>query len=65
VVELHRTDYLTVIDQLADAGFAGGIVFDALIVSAARESAAEQIVTLNPRHFHRIAADLVDRIMAP
>ena len=56
VVPLGTRDYMGVARALADAGFAGGIVYDALVARAAAKSGAERILTLNRRDFDRLKA---------
>ncbi|MFP3941926.1 MAG: hypothetical protein ACLF0P_16650 [Thermoanaerobaculia bacterium] len=36
---------------------AGGAVYDALIAESAARAGADSIVTLNPRHFERVAPE--------
>jgi predicted nucleic acid-binding protein len=65
VVTLSADDYRAVIKQLAEMGITGGVIYDGLIVRAAQETGAEQIVTLNQADFQRIAPALTDRIISP
>lgn len=62
---LSGLEYLSIIEQLAGMGLGGGIVFDAILVAAARKCKADNILTLNPTHFHRIWPDGRDKIIAP
>ena len=56
VVALGARDYLTVVRTLADAGLAGGIIYDALAARAAAKTHAKRILTLNQRDFDRLEA---------
>lgn len=53
-VALDSADYMAVIESMADLGYAGGIVYDMLIVQAARKMNVDQIVTLNAADFRRL-----------
>jgi predicted nucleic acid-binding protein len=53
-VELSADDYADVIEELARLGLSGGIVYDGLLVRAARKSRASVILTLNPDDFLRL-----------
>ena len=56
VVSLGARDYLIVVRTLADAGLAGGIIYDALAARAAAKTHAKRILTLNQRDFDRLEA---------
>ncbi|MCB0588109.1 MAG: hypothetical protein KDD06_22645 [Phaeodactylibacter sp.] len=49
------TEYSRAVKSLADKGFAGGFVYDGLIVFCAEKSGAEKIVTANTPDFTRLA----------
>ena len=65
IVPLSASDYAVVLDEAASRGFSGGIVFDALIVRAARKAQVDRILTLNVNHFRRVWPEGADRIGAP
>jgi len=65
VVGLGASDYLTVIRNAANAGIAGGAIYDLLLLAAAEKSEAERIYTFNVQEFRRLAPQLAGRIMAP
>jgi predicted nucleic acid-binding protein len=65
VVALTPDDYRAVINQLAESEIIGGTTYDALILRAAEKANADQILTLNTRHFHRVRPDLADKISVP
>lgn len=54
VVALSARDYAAIIRSLAQISLAGGVVYDALIVAAARKARAERLLTLNPRDLLRV-----------
>ncbi len=47
----------TVIEELADRLIGGGMTYDAAIVATAQKAEATRILTLNGRHFKRLAGD--------
>jgi predicted nucleic acid-binding protein len=49
---------LAAIEQAAQAGIAGGAVYDALIARCALKAKAQTLYTWNVRHFQRLGADL-------
>lgn len=56
-VSLSEADYLAALRDLTARSLAGGTVFDALLVRAARKAAVDRLVTLNPADFRRIWPD--------
>ncbi len=64
-VELSASDYEGVVSRLAELGVAGGSIYDALIAWAAEKSGADQLLTLNERHFHRVWPENRDRVTRP
>ncbi|MDD2459864.1 MAG: PIN domain-containing protein [Kiritimatiellia bacterium] len=65
LVALDATDYLAVLDRMAQSGFAGGVIYDALIVQAACKAKADEIITLNEADFARLCSGLPIRISTP
>jgi predicted nucleic acid-binding protein len=57
-VPLDTADYRAVIAQMATLNLAGGGIFDAPIAQAALKAKADRILTLNPRHFSRLGAEI-------
>ena len=53
VISLSPKDYVSVINHLTDAGLSGGIIYDALIIKAARKANVAKILTLNVNDFKR------------
>jgi predicted nucleic acid-binding protein len=56
-VDLAEGAVRSLVERLSRRGFAGGIVYDALIAAAAIEGGAEYIVTLNANDFRRVVED--------
>lgn len=50
-------DAWTFLESLAATNVAGGTVYDARIVAAARKAGANRILTMNVRHFERLVPD--------
>jgi predicted nucleic acid-binding protein len=65
VLSLDAAESVRAIKALADRGLGGGMVYDALIVAAARKKKAGVIYTLNKRHFDAVAPDLASIIREP
>jgi predicted nucleic acid-binding protein len=65
VVSLTPTEYLAAIQGLAALDHSGGMVYDALLLACARKAKANQIYTLNQKHFRLVAPDLASRIREP
>ena len=65
IVEPRASDYRNVVVDLARRHLPGKIVYDALLLQAARRSGAEVILTFNLRDFRRAAPDLEGRIREP
>jgi predicted nucleic acid-binding protein len=65
VVSLSGQEYTGVIDHLADLGVVGGATYDALILQTAMKANADQVVTLNERHFRQVQPDLAEKIISP
>ena len=65
VLTLSPDDILTTLKQSRAIGVRGGGIYDALHLAAARSVQADEIFTLNLRHFQAFAPDLIDRIKAP
>lgn len=65
LVSLTANEYAAVIDDLAERGLTGGIVYDALIAAAARKSEVERLVKLKPDDFRRAWPEGTKRILSP
>lgn len=66
IVALSATEYADAISNAACNGIEGGKTYDALILAAALKVRAEQVYTLNVRHFQSLApGDFRSCIVAP
>lgn len=65
MVPIARKDYLEALKTVADGGWSGAKIYDALILGCAARSSAERIYTFNLADFQHLAPRLVDRICAP
>lgn len=65
IVALAGDDYLTVVKHLAQQNLVGGIIFDTLIFYAAIKAEADQLLTLNPRHFRQIYSEFPALVIEP
>jgi predicted nucleic acid-binding protein len=65
MVPIVRKDYLEALKTIADGGWSGAKIYDALIIGCASRSGAERIYTFNLSDFQRLAPNLEDRICAP
>lgn len=63
IVDLSKDDYYQIIRQMANLGLSGGIVYDAIIVKAARKAAVDRLVTNNVKHFVRVWPDAGDEVI--
>lgn len=54
IVSLDGTDYLAVLQRMADLGLESGAVYDALHVLAAEKASADELRTLNGKDFRRM-----------
>lgn len=64
-VSLTETDYAAALARCAAQGLAGAVVFDALVAQAALKAGAEALVTLNPKDFQRLGADVRALVVSP
>ena len=55
IIALTSKDYISVIDGLTGLGVSGGVIYDALIVQAAKKAKAELLLTLNIKDFKRVS----------
>jgi predicted nucleic acid-binding protein len=65
VVPLTAADYASVVRTVAELGLSGGVVYDALVVQAARKANAERLLTLHPRDFLRVWPEGAEIVVAP
>ena len=65
IITLTSRETLKVLKNAQRSGIRGGGIYDALHLAAARKGQAEEIFTLNLRHFTAFAPDLLDWIICP
>lgn len=66
VVSLSKRDYLEALKTMADGGWTGAKIYDALLLRCAARSAVQRIYTFNLADFRQLApSDLLDKICAP
>lgn len=65
VVGLEPHEIMSALSHTRTSGARGGAVYDCLHLAAARKAGADEILTLNVRHFVAFAPDLADRIRQP
>ncbi|MFN0100504.1 MAG: type II toxin-antitoxin system VapC family toxin [Bryobacteraceae bacterium] len=66
LVAISAGDYKTVLRSCANAGFVGGIIFDALHLHCAIKAKCERIYTFNVKDFRALAPkELEHKITAP
>ena len=66
IASLTGGDYTALIREAALAGILGGTIYDAVILKCAAKSEADNVYTLNLRHFQSIAPENIgSQIRAP
>jgi predicted nucleic acid-binding protein len=65
LVSLDGEEYFNVIRKSAEGGFAGGRIYDALLLACAAKVRAQSIYTWNVKHFQVLAPELATRIHTP
>lgn len=65
LISLTSDEYLAALQNVAPRGFAGGRVYDALLLACAIKCKAETIYTWNLKHYQAIAPDLASIIRTP
>ena len=65
VIALTPKDYNSVIDSLTGLGVSGGVIYDALIVQAAKKVKADLLLTLNIKDFKHVCPEHSMSIKAP
>ena len=58
IISLSPEEYLRVIENTADYGFIGGIIFYAIIAFVAKKMKVDTILTYNVRVFKRLVQDV-------
>jgi predicted nucleic acid-binding protein len=54
LIALSPADYSTTLQQAAEMGLSGGVIYDALIARAAQKAGADRLLTLNAADFRRV-----------
>lgn len=65
IVALDSTDYFRVVEEAAEAGLAGGAIYDALLGYCALKAKAEVLYTWNARDFLRLPPAIANRVKIP
>jgi len=65
IVDLRGEDYRQVLDDMSDSGLSGGVIYDALVVRAARKAKVDRLLTFNVADFQRVWPDSGKIIQAP
>ena len=64
-VPLNADDYHAALSRCAAQNLSGSVIFDALIAQAALSAGAGALVTLNPKDFRRLGADVAALVVSP
>lgn len=54
VRSVNARRYVALVRRMAEAGHRSGVIYDAIHAEVARQTKVDRLVTLNPRHFHRV-----------
>lgn len=65
IIELTQDDYTTVLARMNQLNLSGGIIYDALLLQAARKANCDALITLNEKDFVRLYPEKPGYIMAP
>jgi predicted nucleic acid-binding protein len=65
IISLSPSDYQDIIKRVSEFGLSGGIIYDALIVKAAKKSKVERLLTFNINNFKRVWPDGESIITVP
>ena len=65
VAALTSAQYASVLQQAAEKGWSGGLIYDALHLEAATSNRCKRIYTFNLRHFLQLAPELRNVICSP
>jgi predicted nucleic acid-binding protein len=65
IIDLTATDYQTTIERVAGLGLVSGMIYDALLTTAAEKAGIERLFTFNVKHFLRAWPAGSQMIMAP
>lgn len=65
VVSLARKDYIEALKVVAERGWGGAKIYDALLLGCAVRSGVDRIYTFNLKDFRELACGLEEKICAP
>lgn len=66
IVPIHKRDYVEAMAVTAKGGWAGGKIYDALLLRCAKMCGAERVYTFNVKDFRQLASeDMRGKICAP
>jgi predicted nucleic acid-binding protein len=65
LITLTDQEYLDAVEQAAEAGLAGGSIYDALIARCALKAKAEVIYTWDVSDFRRLGSEVSRRVKTP
>lgn len=65
IISLSSIEYMKLMNEIADKGLTGGIIYDALTIKAAQKAKATKILTFNLKDFQRILPQHVDYFESP
>jgi predicted nucleic acid-binding protein len=66
LIALSGADYRRIVAECSEAGWGGGMIYDALHIRAALKGQCDRLYTFNVKHFRALAPEnFVDRISAP
>jgi predicted nucleic acid-binding protein len=65
LVSLSAKEYFATIHNAAARGFAGGRIYDALLLACAAKYKAQAVYTWNLKHYQSLAPGFVSRIQSP
>lgn len=65
IISLDTKDYIAVTKELSNLGLSGGIVFDALLLQAAKKAKADRLLTFNLKDFERLNLSTALQVVEP
>lgn len=65
IISLSPSDYSATVKHVSELGLSGGMIYDALIVKAAKKSKVERLLTFNSDDFMRVWPDGESSIYIP
>ncbi|MGQ9570483.1 MAG: hypothetical protein ACUVUQ_06515 [Thermodesulfovibrionales bacterium] len=65
IILLSSQDYISTIKNMADLGLSGGIIYDALIVRAAKKAEADKVLMFNIDDFSSVWSEGKSNLVVP